>query len=412
MDKKRIVVTGLGVISSCGRDKAAFYNSLFEGISGIKELSLFDLAGLKSKKAAQAADFIAEEYLGDKGIRNLDRSTRLISSATKLALDDSGVTITGENCHTIGVVVGSTLGSLKSVSDFDRDAINEGPRYVNPGLFPNTVINSPASQVSIRYNIRGFNTTISTGFCAGLDALGYAYNFLKFGRARFVLAAGVEELCPQIFSAFYRAGLLAGRDGEEIMCPFDQRRNGLILGEGAAVLLLEELDSALERKATVYCELSGYASAFEPSPRGGFPQEGLARAMRLALKESRLSPEEIDYICAGANSTNSGDLGEAEAIKNVFSGNGQEAAVSAAKSCFGECFSASGTLQALAAVGAIERQAVPPTINLRQADADCRLNHVVGKPMPRRVDNVLINSFGPNGTSSSVVFSKFKGASG
>ena len=193
-----------------------------------------------------------------KDLRNLDRSTRLISSAARLAIDDSKITITEDNTHSMGVSIGTTFGSLHSISQFDRSGLIDGPRFVNPSHFPNTVINSPASQVSIRYKIKGFNTTISTGFCASLDAVSYAADFIKLNRADVVLAGGVEELCEETFLGFHKLGCLSGMDGSEpVCCPFDARRNGLILSEGAAVLVLENEKHARQRGAAVLATVLG-----------------------------------------------------------------------------------------------------------------------------------------------------------
>lgn len=413
MGLERIVITGLGVISSNGIGKDAFYEAILNGISGIKPISLFDTSSFKAKLAGEIKDFSAEEFLGAKGLRTLDRSTKLVASATKLALEDAHLEITEENTQDIGIVVGTTLGSVQSVSEFDQEAIKEGPRYVNPAFFSNTVINSPASQVSIKFKIKGFNTTISTGFSASLDALNYAVDFLKLGRAKIVLAGGVEELCIQTFLGFYKTKFLAGLDDPslEISCPFDRRRNGIILGEGSSILVLEDLESALGRKARVDAEILGFGRGFDAyridkyNPRG----TGLRKAMRMALAEANLGDADIDYVCSAANSTQEADLIETEAIKDVFAQKIEEINISSVKSMIGECYSASGALQAAAACGAIDKQIIPPTINYQEKDTRCDLNYVVNKPKICKVDKVLINTFGPSGDNSSLVISKFKG---
>jgi 3-oxoacyl-[acyl-carrier-protein] synthase II len=411
----RIVITGVGVICSNGVGKDTFYEAILNGISGIKSISLFDTSSYKAKLAGEIRDFSAQEFLGAKGLRTLDRSTKLVASATKLALEDTHLEITEQNTHDIGVVVGSTLGSINSISEFDKEAIKEGPRYVNPAFFSNTVINSPASQVSIKFNIKGFNTTISTGFSASLDAINYAVDFLKLGRVKIVLVGGVEELCVQTFLGFYKKKFLAGLDDSllEISCPFDKRRNGIILGEGSCILVLEDLESALRRKARIYAEILGFGMGFDAyridkyNPQG----TGLRRAMRMALleAEANFKDADIDYICSAANSTQEADLIETEAIKDVFGQKTEEINISSIKSMLGECYSASGVLQVAAACGAIDRQMIPPTINYQEKDTRCDLNYVVNKPKICKVDNVLINAFGPSGSNSSLVISRFKG---
>ncbi len=411
MPENKIVITGLGIVSSNGTGKNAFFNALFSGISGIKPVSLFDASSFKVKTAAEATDFSAQDFLGPKGLRTLDRSTRLVASATKMALDDANLQISEENCRDIGIAIGNTLGSISSISNFDKDALTDGPRYVNPALFPNTVINSPASQVSIKFNIKGFNATISTGFSAGLDAISYGVDLLRFGRAKIVLAGAVEELCLQLFTGFYRCGLLAGlKDSSpEISCPFDKRRNGVILGEGSAVLVMEGLESAIERKANIYARVCGFGTGFDARTVNSYnPQaEGLKKAMRSALDDAQIQREGIDYICAGANSTVDADAMETAVIKDVFGKGAFGLRVSSIKSMTGECFSASGALQAAAAIGAIEKQMIPPTVNYQQKDPACDLDYVPNRSRECKVENVLINAFGPSGCNSSLIVSKF-----
>ena len=403
MAAKVIVITGVGVICSNGTGKEAFSDAVIAGVSGIKPITIFDTSAYAAKTAGEVANFDPQQFLGAKGLRTLDRTTKLATSAAKLALEDARLEVSEENCRDIGVVLGSTLGSVKSVCDFDKDALKDGPRYVNPAFFPNTVINSPASQISIKFNIRGFNSTISTGFSAGVDALGYAVDMLRAGRAKIALAGGAEEFCLETFLGFYKSGLLAGRAGSpEISCPFDRRRNGVVLGEAAAILVLEDLDSALERKAAIYGRISGYGTGFAP-----LGSRSLRRAMQEAIGEAGIKAADINYISAAGNSSLEQDAAEAEAINELFAQDAQNVLVSSIKSMTGECYSASGALQAAAALGAIEKQAVPPMINYAQPDPACRLNYVVNKAKSCKIDNVLINASCCGRTSSSLVISKF-----
>lgn len=401
MPMKRVVITGLGMVSPIGIGKDAFCDGLFKGISGIRPVTLFDTALYKVKTAGEITDFTPETFLGAKGLRTLDRSTKLVSSATKLALDDAKLAISEKNSGQVAIAVGSTLGSIKSISDFDREALVEGPRYVNPALFPNTVINSAASQVSIRFNIKGFNATLSTGYSASLDAINYAADFLRLGRIKVVLAGGVEELCEQLFIAFYKTGCMAGlsEGGAELSCPYDLRRNGVLLGEGSAILALEDLDSALERKVPILAEIKGFSSCLDKD-------SGIERAMRGALKQAGLNSGDVDCILAGANSSLEGDRQEAKAIKDVFAKEAKSLYISAVKSMVGEQYSNSGALQAAAGVLAIEKQMLPPTINYQDKDPLCDLN-IVTKAQGGRIENILINSFGKGGISSSLLISKF-----
>ena len=205
---KKIVITGIGVLSPIAIGREEFWAGLFQGKTGFRPVTLFDTSPFRVNIAGEIKDFDALSFLGKKGLRDLDRSTRLICSAAKLAIDDSRIEITEDTTHSMGVSVGTTFGSLHSISQFDRSGLIEGPRAVNPSHFPNTVINSPASQVSIKFKIKGFNTTISTGFCASLDAVSYAADFIRLSRADVVLAGGVEELCEETFMGFHNLGCL------------------------------------------------------------------------------------------------------------------------------------------------------------------------------------------------------------
>jgi 3-oxoacyl-[acyl-carrier-protein] synthase II len=408
----RVVITGLGVIASNGIGKDRFQEALFKGVSGIRPVSLFDTSQFKVKTGGEIENFEAADFLGSKGLRTLDRSTKLLNCAAKLALDDAKLDFSGADTSDVGVAVGSTLGSIRSIREFHQDAVKDGPRYVNPSLFPNTVINSPASQVSIRFKIKGFNITLSTGFSAGLDAVNYAAEFIRSGRARVALAGGVEEMCIETFFGFYRTGFLAGSSGEgpELSCPFDGRHNGVVFGEGTAILVLEGLDSAIKRNASIYGEVLGCGRGYDAYNIGRYDPEGggLKRAMRTALKKADVVPENIDYICAAANSAKEGDIIESKAIKDVF-GVATKTNISSIKSMIGESFSASGAFQAAAAALAIEKQVIPATINYRQKDPECDLNYVANEARGCKVDNVLVNAFGPGGYNSSMVIARFNG---
>lgn len=409
MSKMRVVITGIGVLASNGIGKDAFWKAQEEGKSGIKPVTLFDTAETKSKLAGEISNFTPEEITEKKGLRTMDRATKLILCATELALQDAGLKAQEPQVVDAGVVVGSTLGSVWSISEFDKLALREGPKAVNPAHFPNTVINSPASQVSIRFGMNNFNTTIATGFSASLDAFGYALDFLNLNRSAMVFVGGVEELCIQTFLGFYKLGVLSGskRAGAEMIAPFDKKRNGMIIGEGAGMLVLETLESAKKRGAQIYAEVLGYASAFDPRRRNGYnPQaEGASRALKATLEDARVSAKDIDYICASANGTLECDVMEARAINKIF-GNGKTL-ISAIKSQVGECFSASGVLQAVSSLGVLAKGLIPATLNLKEIDERCSLDNInteIGKKAP--VDKLLINSFGPNGCNSGMVLGK------
>jgi len=410
-NKKRVVITGVGVVASNGIGKDQYWKNLEAGASGIKEVSLFDTSSLKSHLAGEIKDFDAASYLGNKGLRTLDRTTKIVNVAAKLALEDANLKINESNTDDIGVVLGTTLGSVYSISEFDKTALREGPRYVNPALFPNTVINSPASQISIRFKIKGFNTTIATGYTSSLDALKYSYDFIQLGRAKAVVVGGVEELCIQTYLGFYKLKFLAGSNGSsfELSCPFDKRRNGIVFGEGSSMLVIEDLDSAKKRGARIYAEVLGFGSYFDPFRINKYNRlgPGIRAAMRKALDSTASQPKDIDYICANANSTKEADVIEAEAIEDIFGDCAKKIPVSSVKSMTGESFSACGGLQLAAAIGAMEKDFVPPTINYEEKDQDCDLDFVPNESRKAKINTALINTFGPSGTNTCTIIKKY-----
>jgi 3-oxoacyl-[acyl-carrier-protein] synthase II len=412
MDHKRIVITGVGVVASNGIGKDAFWSALEKGTTGIKEVSLFDTSTMRTKLAGEIKDFDAKLYLGEKGLRLLDRTTKLVNVAAKLALGDARFSVTKENTDEVGVVLGTTLGSVWSISEFDKQALREGPRYVNPALFPNTVINSPASQISIRFGIEGFNTTIAAGFTSSFDALKYASDFIRLGRAKAVLVGGVEELCHQTYLGFYKLRFLSGSDGKggpEISCPFDKRRNGIIFGEGAVMVLIEDLESAQARGAKIYAEVKSIGYAFDPFRVNKYNRRGpgIRKALAEALKEADLEGREIDYISANANSTPEADQIETEAIRDIFGAYASKVPISSIKAHVGETFSASGAMQLAAGIGSLERQFIPATLNYKEKDGACDLDCVPNKSRKAKLSNILLSCFGPSGVSNCVVLSKY-----
>jgi 3-oxoacyl-[acyl-carrier-protein] synthase II len=405
-------VTGIGVLSPVGIGRERYWEALAMGKSGFSPISLFDTSSFTVHMGGQVQDFDPAVFLGKKGLRDLDRSTRLFCSAAALAIDDAHLRITDENSSSMGISTGTTFGSLHSIFQFDRDGLIEGPRFVNPSHFPNTVINSPSSRASIRFNIKGFNTTISTGFCSGLDAVSYAADFIKLKRADVVLAGGVEELCQEIFLGFYNLGHLSGTSGTDpISCPFDARRNGIILSEGAAILILEDFQHALGRGAEVLAVVRGYANAFDSAAIKDFSHEGkgLRQAVTRALADSSLHADDIDCVSACANSTKGLDRFETRVMKKVFGDRAAAVPITAIKSMIGESFSASGALSLSAAVGMLERGFIPPTKNYEKRDPDCDLDYVSQNRSEKNIRNVLVLSSDPYGSNAAMVLGSYEG---
>jgi 3-oxoacyl-[acyl-carrier-protein] synthase II len=404
--KGRAVITGLGVLSPIGLGRNAYWEALRRGAIGVRPITLFDTAPFRVKTGGEITDFDAAAYLGKKGLRELDRSTRLVCSAARLALDDSGLIVSEDSSRAVGVAIGTTFGSLHSIAQFDRAGLTEGPRFVNPSHFPKTVINSPASQVSIRFTIKGFNTTLSTGFCAGLDALNYAADFIGLGRADAVLAGGVEELCEETFRFFHDLGYLSGMSGAgPVSRPFDAGGDGFVLSEGAAVLVVESEEHARSRGADILAVILGCGNAFDPQADSRFERagRGLKTAIAQALDEASVRPEDVGYVCSCANGTPGLDRMEARVLKEVLGEDARRVPVSSIKSMIGETFSASGALAVAAAVGAIRQGFVPPTVNHQQADPLCALDIVPNAARSQTVKTVLVTAADPYGQNSALV---------
>ena len=407
----RLVITGISILSPLGLNNDEFWNNLTNGVSGIKDITLFDVSRYKSKKAGEISDFDAKVFLGKKGIRHIDRTSLLASSAAKLVMDDAKITHETYTEEDLGIAIGSTYGSIDSISSFDLEALKEGPNFVNPMEFPNTVLNAPASRASIFCNATGLNSTISTGVISGVDAVIYDYDFLRLGRIKAVLAGGVHGLTPDIFWGAYGSGILSGcRDNTiEISAPFDKRRNGLIIGEAAALLAIERLEDAQKRNARIYAEIKGYANTFNPKKihHDSLDTEEGVRCISLAMKDAELNIDDISYISACANSSVTGDKMEARVINDYFGSYAKQVPVSAIKSMTGECLDASGAMQCVASIMAINNGVIPPTINYQDADDECDLDCVPNKSRELNVNNVLINTFSDTGNISSIIISKF-----
>lgn len=413
MTKRRVVVTGLGVLACNGQGKDEFWKALREGQNGFQPVTLFDIDDrFRVNIAGEIHDFDPQVYMGKKGLRSLDRSTKLLCSAARLAIDDSGFEITEENTDDVGVAVGTTFGSLKSISDFDKVTLTEGPRYTNPAQFPNTVINSPASQVSIWNNIQGFNTTISTGFTASIDAMSYAVNFIRLQRAQLVYTGSVEECCEPTYLGLHALRHLSGsREGEPyVSCPFDRRRNGITFSEGACLIALEDLDHAVRRGAKIMAEVAGFGYHFDPWRMNKFNPKGtgMIEAMRSALKDAGMTAADINVIFANANSTPAADRIETLAIKEVFGEKSAAIPVTAVKSMVGESYSAGGALAAAAALGTLTQGFIPPTVNLKEPDPDCDLDYVPGTARAADVRTALINAFGVSGNHASMILKRYE----
>ncbi|GAB4489629.1 MAG: beta-ketoacyl-ACP synthase II [Thermodesulfovibrionales bacterium] len=402
------VITGLGIVSAAGIGTEPFWSSLCSCRNGFRPISLFDAAPYSVQHAGEIPAFDPASFLGKKGLRDLDRATRILMVASLLAIEDSGLRASDENRQRIGVSVGTTFGSLRSFAEFDRTGLQDGPRYVNPSLFPNTVINSPASRVAIRFGLKGFNTTLATGFCAGLDAASAATDFLRLGRAEAVCACATEELCEESFRILVSQGLLAEDNGASPeSVPFLERRRGAVLAEAAASAIIETADSASARGAVPYAKLRGQGASFDPAQDWSFGSHaGLAQAIREALGNASFSPDDIDCVVSGANSSEGIDRIEAAALRDVFGPRLARIPVTSAKAAAGETYSCSGMLSLAAAALCLRHSLIPPLPAGNAAEDASGLLLVTGMPLPGDYRTALVTSADPYGSNAAIVLER------
>lgn len=406
---RKVVITGAGVVSPLGDSLDGLHAALCEGRNAIQPIQLFPTALVGCPLGGEIKDFDAQKYLGKRNLRPLDRTSRLVASAAQLALDSSGWTEELRSDREVGLILGTMFCSVHTISEFDRRALEAGPSYASPMDFSNTVINAAAGQTAIVHNLRGINTTISTGNTSGLKAIAYATDLIRNGRARALLAGGADELCFESFYGFDRAGLLCRSEHRagDFPIPFDARRNGLALGEGAALLVLEDAESARERGAQVLAEVKGHGCAYDYSR--GVQQsavEAIARSMQCALDDAGMLPHESQCLSASANGSVKGDRHEAEAIVAAFNGNSHRLAVTAIKSMLGETLGASGAMQVVDMVETMRDGVLPGTAHLEETDDDFPLPWV--STVRRKIDprNGLVNSVGLDGHCCSLVLAR------
>ena len=406
--KKRVVITGVGLVSCLGTSSALFHRQLCGGTDGAGRIVEGDPQGMRIPRAGRISCFEPELYLKGRSLRPLDRTGQLLASAAQMALDNSGWAAEALRRTDVGLVLGTMFGSMHTISEFDRRCLIEGPACVSPMNFANTVINSAAGQTAIWHNLRGMNSTTATGATSGLVAIGYAADLIQCGRQTAILAGGADEFCFEASYGLERAGL-SSNAGHEAECftPFDARRSGMRLAEAGALVVLEDWDSALARGATVLGEIRGHANCYNPKwNQPGHSARGIIRAMRGALEDARLSPPEIDYISAGANGSLAGDRNEGLAIKAVFNGQSDQVPITAIKSGIGETLGAAGALQAIDLLETMCSGTLPGIAGLEQVDAELADLNLCCKPTCVDVDSGMISSVGFDGHACSLIISK------
>jgi len=409
--RRRVVITGLGVISPIGNDKDTFWQSLVEGKSGIKTISRFDASKFPTRFAAEVKDFDPTQVLDKKDVKRMDRFSQYAVVATKMALQDAGLDIDKVGPERVGVVFATGIGGMETFEDQTRILVEKGPGKISPFFVPMMIANMAAGQIAIHTGAQGINFTVVNACAAGTNAVGEAFRVLQRGEADVVITGGSEaSVTPLALAGFSAMKALSTRNEapEKASRPFDRLRDGFVLGEGAGVLILETLEHALARGARIYAEVAGYgctADAYHitaPDPEG----QGAAKAMALALADANVKPEEVDYINAHGTSTDLNDRIETMAIKKVFGAHAYKLAISSNKSMIGHLLGAAGAVELIATALTIYEGIIPPTINYEEPDPECDLDYVPNKARRQEVRVALSNSFGFGGHNATVVLKR------
>lgn len=411
---KRVVITGLGAITPIGIGKENFWNALIEGKSGIGYITRFDTTKFDTKIGAEIKDFDPTDYINKKEAKRMDRFTQYAVAATKLALDDSKIDLDRINLDKVGVVVGAGIGGMETLETEFTKMKDRGPGRVSPFFIPMMISNMAPGQISMVFGFRGSTMAITTACASGTHALGESFEMIKAGKMDIIVTGGCESaITPISVAGFSSMKALSTRNDDPTKAsrPFDKERSGFVMGEGAGILILEELSHALARGANIYGEVVGYGStsdAFhitQPDPEA----RGAERAMRLALEEGEIDYLEVGYINAHGTSTYFNDKLETLAIKNIFKEHAYDINISSTKSMTGHLLGAAGGIEAIATIMAIKEGIIPPTINYENIDEECDLNYTPNKAVKRDIKYGLSNSLGFGGHNASILFKKYVG---
>jgi len=413
--RKRVVVTGLGCISPLGHSPEETWQALLAGKSGVGPITHFDASQHKTRFAAEVKDFDAAERFGTREARRMDRVSQFALASALQALESSGLDLSAENRDRIGVLIGSGIGGISTLLEQVEVFHKRGPERVSPFLIPMMIADSSAGIIAIQLGLRGPNLAISTACATGSNAIGEAAEIIRRGSADVMLAGASEAAIVNVAMAGLNVmtAISTRNDNPQAASrPFDLQRDGFVMGEGAAVLVLESLEHALARQANILAEVSGYGTSDDayhisaPAENGA----GAALCMQLALQDAELQPEEIGYINAHGTSTPLNDKSETAAIKTVFGEWAYQLPVSSTKSMTGHLLGASGALEAMICIQVLTQGILPPTINYEYPDPDCDLDYVPNTPRPARPQYVMSNSFGFGGHNATLIFSRYEEA--
>jgi len=409
----RVVITGMGVLTSLGIGKDEYWNSLVQGKSGISTVTRFDASDFPTRIAGEVKDFKPHDYMDKKEARRMDRFTQFAVAAAFLSLEDAGLDLAKEDLDRMGVILGTGIGGTETFEEQHRLLLDKGPNRVSPLFVPMMIGNMGAGQVSIQFGLKGPNLTIVNACASSANAVGEAFKLLQRGEADIILSGGAEaSVTPMSMAGFcsMKAMSVQNDEPEKASRPFDFKRDGFVMSEGGGILVLERLDHALARNARIYAEVVGYGCTADahhitaPAPEG----EGARKAMAMALSDAGISPNEVNYINAHGTSTPLNDKYETMAIKNLFGDHAKSLAVSSTKSMTGHLLGASGAVEIIATALAIEDGIIPPTINYENPDPDCDLDYVPNTSRKQSVDVALSNSFGFGGHNVCIALRKYQ----
>ncbi len=412
MSRRRVVVTGMGMLSPLGNDVPSSWQGILAGRSGIGLIEHMDLSAYSTRFGGSIKGFDVEQYLPAKEARKLDLFIQYGLAASFQAVRDSGLEITDANRERIGVAMGSGIGGLTNIENSCKALIEQGPRRISPFFVPGSIINMVSGFLSIHLGLQGPNYAIATACTTGTHCIGMAARNIAYGEADVMVAGGSEmAACGLGIGGFAAARALSTRNDDPAAAsrPWDKGRDGFVLSDGASALVLEELEHAKARGARIYAELIGFGMSADAFHMTSPPDDGAgaARCIRNALNDAQLNVEQVQYINAHGTSTPAGDKAEAAAIRSVFGDHAYELSVSSTKSMVGHLLGAAGAVEAIFSVLAIQDQVAPPTINLEEPDEGCDLDFVPNQAKPRPIDVVVSNSFGFGGTNGSLVFRRF-----
>ena len=411
--KKRVVITGLGLVTPVGLGKEAFWTSLVNGRSGIVSISRFDASELATKIAGEVRDFDPLNYLDKKEARRMDRFTHFACAATQMALEDAGLTPEGLASETVGVIIGSGVGGIETVEEQARVLFSKGPSRVSPFFVPMMIANIAGAQIAINFGFKGPNLTTVTACASSTNSIGEAFRLIQNGEIEVMVTGGTEApVIPLAMAGFCAMRAMSTKNDtpDKASRPFDAERDGFVMGEGAGIFIIESLEHAQARGAHIYAEVAGYGVTCDAyhitatDPDGA----GAAKAMEMSIKDAGLNPEDVDYINAHGTSTPIGDISETKAVKSLFGSYAGKLAISSTKSMTGHLLGAAGGIETIACALAIETGEIPPTINYENPDPECDLNYVPNKSIRKEVNVAMSNSFGFGGHNATILVKKYQ----